>query len=148
MTFNTGLLAPVKNPSNSILIEQNFSNVDNVFKELISIAKRLPRTKEIINHKHYWKGVCRSFFFRFPDDLEILQLQQEGNNDDYSGIIQIKSYSLNKRVKDLILKPNVYGFTFTSLIISCIFIPQIVISRNIVDVNEINDFVTYGIIED
>ena len=61
---------------------------------------------------------------------------------------KIKSYSLNKRVKDLILKPNVYGFTFTSLIISCIFIPQIVISRNIVDVNEINDLVTYGIIED
>ena len=42
----------------------------------------------------------------------------------------------------------VYGLTFVSLIISCVFIPQIVISRNIVDVNEINDFVTYGIIED
>ncbi len=59
-----------------------------------------------------------------------------------------KSDSLNKRLKDLILKPNVYGLTFTSLIVSCIFIPQIVISRNIVDVNEINDFVTYGIIEE
>jgi len=111
MTFNTGLLAPVKNPSNSILIEQNFSNVDNVFKELISIAKRLPRTKEIINHKHYWKGVCRSFFFRFPDDLEILQVQQEENNDDYSGIIQIKStsrygqtdFGVNRRRVGLIL---------------------------------------------
>ena len=61
---------------------------------------------------------------------------------------EIKSYSLHKRFKDLILKPKVYGLTFTSLIISCIFIPQLVISRNIVDVNEINDFVTYGIIED
>ena len=60
----------------------------------------------------------------------------------------IKFYSLHKRLKGLILKPNVYGLTFTSLIISCIFIPQIVISRNIVDVNEINDIVTYGIIED
>ena len=60
----------------------------------------------------------------------------------------IKSNSLHKRLKELILKPNVYGLTFTSLIISCIFIPQIVISRNIVDVNEINDFVTYGIIEE
>ena len=59
-----------------------------------------------------------------------------------------KSDSINKRLKDLILKPNVYGLTFTSLIISCIFIPQIVISRNVVDVNEINDFVTYGIIQD
>ena len=61
---------------------------------------------------------------------------------------KIKYHSLYKRIKDLILKPKVYGLTFTSLIISCIFIPQIVISRNIVDVNEINDFVTYGIIED
>ena len=60
----------------------------------------------------------------------------------------IKSNSLNKGLKNLILKPNVYGLTFTSLIISFIFIPQIVISRNIVDVNEINDFVTYGIIEE
>ncbi len=61
---------------------------------------------------------------------------------------KIKSNSLHKRIKDLILKPKVYGLTFTSFIISCIFIPQIVISRNIVDVNEINDFVTYAIIED
>ena len=61
---------------------------------------------------------------------------------------KIQSNSLYKRLKDLILKPNVYGLTFTSVIISCIFIPQLVISRNIVDVNEINDFVTYGIIEE
>ena len=61
---------------------------------------------------------------------------------------KIKSNSLHKRIKDLILKPKVYGLTFASLIISCIFIPQIVISRNFVDVNEINDFVTYVIIED
>ena len=61
---------------------------------------------------------------------------------------KIQSNSLYKRLKDLILKPNVYGLTFTSVIISCIFIPQLVISRNIVDVNEINDLVTYGIIQD
>ena len=61
---------------------------------------------------------------------------------------KIQSNSLYKRLKDLILKPNVYGLTFTSVIISCIFIPQLVISRNIVDVNEINDFVTYEIIEE
>ena len=60
----------------------------------------------------------------------------------------IKSNSLRKRLMDSILKPKVYGLTFASLIISCIFIPQLVISRNIVDVNEINDFVTYGIIEE
>ena len=60
----------------------------------------------------------------------------------------IKSNSLYNKLKGLILKPNFYGLTFTSLIISGIFIPQLVISRNIVDVNEINDFVTYGIIEE
>ena len=60
----------------------------------------------------------------------------------------IKSKSLHKSLKDLILKLNVCRLTFASLIISCIFIPQLVISRNIVDVNEINDFVTYGIIEE
>ena len=111
MNFHTRSLPPVKNPSNSILIEQKFSNVDKVFKDLISIAKKLPRTKEIINHKHYWKGVCRSFFFRFPDDLEILQVQKVGINDDYSGIIQIKStsrfgqsdFGVNRRRVGLIL---------------------------------------------
>ena len=61
---------------------------------------------------------------------------------------KLKSNFLNKKLKGLIIKPNVYRLTFASLIISCFFIPQIVISRNIVDVNEINDFVTYGIIED
>ena len=59
-----------------------------------------------------------------------------------------KSIYFHKRLKDIILKPNVYGLTFASLIISCFLIPQILISRNVVDVNEINDFVTYGIIED
>ena len=60
----------------------------------------------------------------------------------------LKSISFHKRLKDIILKPNVYGLTFASLIISCFLIPQILISRNVVDVNEINDFVTYEIIED
>ncbi len=60
----------------------------------------------------------------------------------------LKSNSVHKRLKDLILKPNVYGLTFASLIIYFVFISQIVTSRNIVDVNEINDFVTYVIIED
>ena len=110
MNFQTRSLPPVKNPSNSILIEQKFSNAERAFKELISIAKKLPRTEEIINHQYYWKGVCRSFFFRFPDELEILQLQKEDNNDS-SGIIQIKStsrfgqsdFGVNRRRVGLIL---------------------------------------------
>ena len=39
----------------------------------------------------YGLEVCK--FLRFPDELEILKLQQEGNNDYSSGIIQIKSTS-------------------------------------------------------
>ena len=59
-----------------------------------------------------------------------------------------KSNFFHKSLKDLILKPKFYGLTFISLIISCIFMPQIVIYRNIVDINEINEFVTYEIIKD
>ena len=61
---------------------------------------------------------------------------------------KFKSNFLNRKLQGSILKPSLYGLTFASLIISCFFIPQIVISRNIVNVNEINDFVTYGVIED
>jgi len=60
----------------------------------------------------------------------------------------LKSNYFQRRLMGLIYRPNVYGLTFASLIISCIFIPQIVISRNFVDVNEINDFMTYEIIEE
>tara|TARA_B100000945_G_scaffold12397_1_gene9614 strand:- start:100 stop:360 length:261 start_codon:yes stop_codon:yes gene_type:complete len=60
----------------------------------------------------------------------------------------LKSDSFHRSIKCLIFKPKVYGLTFVSLIISCVFIPQIMISRNFVDINEINDFVTYVIIED
>ena len=60
----------------------------------------------------------------------------------------LKSNFFHKKLKGLILKPNFYGLTFTSLIISCVFIPQIVTSKNIVDIYEINDFLTYEIFED
>ena len=60
----------------------------------------------------------------------------------------LKSDSFHRSIKCLIFKPKVYGLTFVSLIISCVLIPQIMISRNFVDINEINDFVTYVIIED
>ena len=60
----------------------------------------------------------------------------------------VKSSSFYKRFKGLISNPNIYGLTFASLIISCVFIPPIVTSRNFVDVNELNDYVTFRIIED
>ena len=56
--------------------------------------------------------------------------------------------SFLRRLKVLIFKPKVYGLTFASFVISYVFIPQILISRNFVDVDEINDFVTYEIIDD
>ena len=64
---------------------------------------------------------------------------------------EVKTLNQNsffRRLKVLIFKPKVYGFTFASIVISFVFIPQILISRNFVDVDEINDFVTYEIIED
>ena len=64
---------------------------------------------------------------------------------------EVKTLNQNsffRRLKVLIFKPKVYGLTFVSLVISYFFIPQILISRNFVDVDEINDFLTYEIIED
>ena len=55
---------------------------------------------------------------------------------------------LSKKLKDLILKPKVYRLTFSTFIISCVLIYPIVTSRNLVDVNEINDYLTFRIIED
>ena len=64
---------------------------------------------------------------------------------------EVKTLNQNsffRRLKVLIFKPKVYGFTFATIVISYVFIPQILISRYFVDVDEINDFVTYEIIED
>ena len=55
---------------------------------------------------------------------------------------------LYKLLKDFILKPHIIKPTFASLIIACVFGSPIVTSRNLVDVNEINDYVTLRIIED
>ena len=55
---------------------------------------------------------------------------------------------LHKRLKGLSLKPKVYGLTFASLIITCVFIPQIFTSRNLVNVDQLNDYLTLSIIDD
>ena len=52
---------------------------------------------------------------------------------------------LNKRLKGFSLKPKVYGLTFASLIMTCVFIPPIFTSRNLVDVNQINDYLTLSL---
>ena len=61
---------------------------------------------------------------------------------------RINSDFLNKRLKGFSLKPKVYGLTFASLIMTCVFIPPIFTSRNLVDVNQINDYLTLSIIDD
>jgi len=61
---------------------------------------------------------------------------------------KIKSDFLYKRLKGFILKPKVFGLTFASLIITCVFITPIVTSRNLVNINKINDYVTLSIIDD
>ena len=77
-------LMPCLNPLNCVFFQKEFSNADRTFNQLVTIAEEIPRTKVLESNGSYWKGVCRSFIFRFPDDLEILKL---GNK------IQIKSAS-------------------------------------------------------
>tara|TARA_B100000700_G_scaffold254071_1_gene286168 strand:- start:127 stop:459 length:333 start_codon:yes stop_codon:yes gene_type:complete len=77
-------LTPCLNPLNCVFVQKEYENVDKIFNQLIGIAQEIPRTKVLESNHCYWKGVCRSLIFRFPDDLEILKI---GNK------IQIKSAS-------------------------------------------------------
>ena len=77
-------LKPCLNPLNCVFFQKEFENVDRTFDQLVIIAQKIPRTKVLENSNTYWKGVCRSFIFRFPDDLEILKIGKK---------IQIKSAS-------------------------------------------------------
>ena len=61
---------------------------------------------------------------------------------------RFSSKYIYKWLKVFIYKPNIYGLTFASMIIACVFIPLIVTSRKLVDVNKINDYVTLTIIDD
>tara|TARA_B100000965_G_scaffold293943_1_gene251843 strand:- start:357 stop:689 length:333 start_codon:yes stop_codon:yes gene_type:complete len=77
-------LKPCFNPLNCVFFQKEFEDVDKIFEQLVAIAQKIPRTKVLENNDNYWKGVCRSLIFRFPDDLEILKIGR---------IIQIKSAS-------------------------------------------------------
>ena len=70
-------LSPITNPLNSVLVEKKLINVDQKFIQLVSLAEGLPRTEVIESGRNYWRGVCRSLIFRFPDDLEILKLDRQ-----------------------------------------------------------------------
>ena len=86
-------LPPITNPLNSFLFEKEFENVDLVFTNLSKLAENLPRTKVIKKENDYWKGVCKSLVFRFPDDLEILKIKNNHGIKSSKGTIQIRSAS-------------------------------------------------------
>ena len=77
-------LSPCLNPLNCVFFQKEFEDVDKSFEQLIRIAQKIPRTKVLEANDNYWKGVCRSLIFRFPDDLEIFKVDK---------MIQIKSAS-------------------------------------------------------
>ena len=77
-------LSPCLNPLNCVFFQKEFEDVDKTFEQLVTIAQKIPRTKVLERNQSYWKGVCRSLIFRFPDDLEILKIDK---------MIQIKSAS-------------------------------------------------------
>ena len=77
-------LSPCLNPLNCVFFQKEFEDVDKTFEQLVMIAQKIPRTKVLVKNQSYWKGVCRSLIFRFPDDLEILKIGRK---------IQIKSAS-------------------------------------------------------
>ena len=77
-------LNPCLNPLNCVFFQKEFENVDMTFDQLVRIAQKIPRTTVLENKDSYWKGVCRSLIFRFPDDLEILKVGKK---------IQIRSAS-------------------------------------------------------
>ena len=84
MLFPESGLSPCLNPLNCVFVQKEVDNVDRIFNQLVNIAEKIPRTTVLETTNFYWKGVCKSLIFRFPDDLEILKL---GNK------IQIKSAS-------------------------------------------------------
>ena len=106
-------LRPIYNPYNSYLTEKRYKNAISQFSKLTEIADCLPRTEVVKKENNYWKGVCRSLIFRFPDDLEILLIPDNKNIKDSQGIIQVRSSSRigqsdlgvnKKRVEHLLYK--------------------------------------------
>tara|TARA_B100000214_G_scaffold37324_1_gene23504 strand:- start:351 stop:683 length:333 start_codon:yes stop_codon:yes gene_type:complete len=77
-------LSPCFNPLNCVFFQKEYEDVDKTFKQLTMIAQKIPRTNVLESSESYWRGVCRSLIFRFPDDLEILKIGKK---------IQIKSAS-------------------------------------------------------
>ena len=78
-------LTACSSPLNCVFVQKEFKDADKAFNQLKKIARNITRTTVSEDSNNYWKGVCRSLIFRFPDDLEILKVNKD--------IIQIKSAS-------------------------------------------------------
>ena len=78
-------LTACNSPLNCVFVQKEFKDADKAFDQLKKIAGSIPRTTVLEDSNSYWKGVCRSLIFKFPDDLEILKINK--------GVIQIKSAS-------------------------------------------------------
>ena len=98
-------LSSCMNPLNCVFFQKEFKNVDTAFDKLINIAQNIPRTEVLEKNNNYWKGVCRSLIFRFPDDLQILKMDRK---------IQIKSAS-RFGGSDLGVNGNRVGYLLTEL---------------------------------
>ena len=105
MTFSKSGLSSCINPLNCVFFQKEFEDVDATFNKLINIAQNVPRTQVLEKTNTYWKGVCRSLIFRFPDDLQILKLNNK---------IQIKSAS-RFGGSDLGVNGNRVGYLLTEL---------------------------------
>ena len=86
-------LRPIFNPFNSYLTVRKYDDAISKFSKLTKIAGSLPRTDVLKKEHNYWKGVCKSLIFRFPDDLEILLIPNNKNIKDTQGTIQVRSSS-------------------------------------------------------
>ncbi len=111
MLNNLKSLKPINNPFNSYLTSRNYDNAFAKFIKLTKIAGSLPRTDVLKKEYNYWKGICRSLIFRFPDDLEILLIPDNKDLKNSKGTIQVRSSSRigqsdlgvnKKRVEDLL----------------------------------------------
>ena len=60
--------------NNCFRVEWTFPNINNAYNKLVEIASELPRVTVLESQGKYWHGVVRSRIFKFPDDLEILQI--------------------------------------------------------------------------
>ena len=94
--------------TNCVLVEWKFKDLQIQFNNLVEIASQLPRTVVLEESNSYWHGVCRSFIFRFPDDLQILKLPREGT-------IQVRSAS-RLGASDLGVNRNRVNYLYRKLI--------------------------------